>query len=235
MKGIVNFSLPIQICSGESALICLARNISYAPLLLENSTAMTAVERIKKLITLNISWCSLALSTQKPFNPILGETYQGFLNGCPLLMEQISHHPAIAYLYFVGRGYKIYGQLAPNICLRLNYISGVNEEFITIEFDNGDKCQFSISTLVINGIFFGERSIYFDENCFVIDKGNNLIAEIRYNAKNNSLFRSTDNPDFLMGEIYQVTAVFMNKFLASGKKISPKKDANNCLIESFTG
>ena len=68
----------------------------------------------------------MALSTQKPFNPILGETYQGFLNGCPIFMEQVSHHPAISYLYFVGRGYKIYGHIAPVICLRLNYINAID-------------------------------------------------------------------------------------------------------------
>lgn len=93
---------------------------------------MTPLERMKKMIILHISWCSLALSTQKPFNPILGETYQGFLNGCPIFLEQVSHHPAISYLYFVGRGYKIYGQIAPTVHLRLNYINAVDDEVLTI-------------------------------------------------------------------------------------------------------
>lgn len=151
----INFSLPIQICRAESALVSMGRNISYAPLLLEGSQSMTAVERIKKIIILQISWCALALSTQKPFNPILGETYQGFLNGCPLFMQQISHHPPVSSLYFVGRGYKIYGKIAPVIHLRLNYINAVDDQLLTIEFDNGDKCTFSVSTMVVNGILIG--------------------------------------------------------------------------------
>ena len=37
------------------------------------------------------------LSQKKPFNPILGETYQGSLyDGTRLYMEQISHHPPIS-------------------------------------------------------------------------------------------------------------------------------------------
>ncbi len=37
------------------------------------------------------------MSQKKPFNPILGETYQGSLyDGTRLYMEQISHHPPIS-------------------------------------------------------------------------------------------------------------------------------------------
>lgn len=105
---------------------------------------------------------ALALSAQKPFNPILGETYQGEINGCPLFMEQISHHPPITYLYFVGRGYKIYGSVAPQVALRLNCAKGINDKYLTVEFDNGDKCEFSLPTMVINGMLFGERTIFFE-------------------------------------------------------------------------
>ena len=36
-------------------------------------------------------------STLKPFNPILGETYQGQYNsGLQVLAEQISHHPPVS-------------------------------------------------------------------------------------------------------------------------------------------
>lgn len=41
MKGIINFSLPIQICRCESALVSIARNISHAPTLLETISPMT--------------------------------------------------------------------------------------------------------------------------------------------------------------------------------------------------
>jgi len=53
----------------------------------------------------------LSFDIEKPFNPILGETYQGFIDGCPIYAEQISHHPPISALLFFGRGYKVYGSL----------------------------------------------------------------------------------------------------------------------------
>jgi hypothetical protein len=34
-----------------------------------------------------------------------------WVDGCPVYAEQISQNPAISGIYFVGRGYRIYGQL----------------------------------------------------------------------------------------------------------------------------
>jgi hypothetical protein len=48
---------------------------------------------------------------EKPFNPILGETFQCRVDGCPVYAEQISHHPPIAAVLFEGRGYRITAQL----------------------------------------------------------------------------------------------------------------------------
>lgn len=48
----------------------------------------------------------------KPFNPILGETLEGFfIDGSEIFLEHISHHPSIStYLIkdFYGK-YKFYG------------------------------------------------------------------------------------------------------------------------------
>ncbi|MCB0369403.1 MAG: hypothetical protein KDD45_08120 [Bdellovibrionales bacterium] len=70
----------------RSTLVCIARNFTYAPILIEPSTTLDPVERMKKIILFEISVNALALSTKKPFNPILGETYQGEIGGCPIFM-----------------------------------------------------------------------------------------------------------------------------------------------------
>jgi len=41
---------------------------------------------MRKLIILQISWSTQTIATQKPFNPILGETYQGFIDECPIYL-----------------------------------------------------------------------------------------------------------------------------------------------------
>lgn len=61
-----------------------------------------------------------SLSMEKPFNPILGETYQGFVDGCPVYVEQISHHPPVMAHMFMGRGYNLTGQVDIKIRLGMN-------------------------------------------------------------------------------------------------------------------
>ena len=68
------------------------------------------------------------------------------------------------------------------------------------------------------------------------DYKNNLITEIVYNCKNRSIISmNRESPDLLQGDIYQVQPAFMEKFKASGRKLSPKKDNKNKLLRSFTG
>jgi hypothetical protein len=62
-------------------------------------------------VVFGASTAVLYLNMEKPFNPILGETFQCWINGCPGYAEQISHHPPIGALMFLGRGYRITSKL----------------------------------------------------------------------------------------------------------------------------
>lgn len=76
------------------------------------------------------------LRMDKPFNPILGETYQATIYGCPLYAQQISHHPPISALYFLGRGYKLNGTFELKVDLGINTANGKNEGTLYVDFDN---------------------------------------------------------------------------------------------------
>lgn len=64
------------------------------------------VERLRWVAT----WFTAGLqhvfqSWKKPFNPILGETWQATqADGSGIFMEQISHHPAISAFQMIGPG-----------------------------------------------------------------------------------------------------------------------------------
>ena len=99
---------------------------------------------------------------EKPFNPILGETYQGTIDGCPVSLEQISHHPPIAAYLLKGRGYKMHGIIQSKASLGLNCAKGSSPFPNYIEFEDGVEIEFGISQMVINGLLFGERSFNFE-------------------------------------------------------------------------
>lgn len=109
-KSILNISLPVDIFASKSNLELFADSLCYAPLLLERGVKKNTLEKFKMVTAVGISMSSLYLIMQKPFNPILGETFQAWVNGCPVYGEQISHHPPISALMFVGRGYTITGK-----------------------------------------------------------------------------------------------------------------------------
>jgi len=58
-----------------------------------------------------ITMSPVYLGMEKPFNPILGETFQCYIQGCPGYAEQLFHHPPIASILLYGRGYTISAQL----------------------------------------------------------------------------------------------------------------------------
>ena len=47
----------------------------------------------------------------KPFNPILGETFQAKVGDSMTYSEQISHHPPILYYYVVNPKFKLWGPI----------------------------------------------------------------------------------------------------------------------------
>ena len=107
-KSILNISLPVDIFSPQSNLELLLYSFCYAPRFL-NPAAKTdnPIDRFVKVIGFGLSNSPLYLNMEKPFNPILGETFQCWIDGCPAYAEQISHHPPIAALIYMGRGFKI--------------------------------------------------------------------------------------------------------------------------------
>jgi hypothetical protein len=108
-QSITNISLPVDIFSAESNLQRFLYSMCYGPLVLEGLVNENALKRLIKTVIFGVSNSFLYLSMEKPFNPILGETFQCWINGCPAYAEQISHHPPIGALIFKGRGYDVTG------------------------------------------------------------------------------------------------------------------------------
>lgn len=110
-QSILSISLPVDIFAAESNIQRFLYSMLYAPLLLEKLQHQNLLLRLARTVAFGVSNSLLYLSMEKPFNPILGETFQCWVNGCPAYAEQISHHPPIAALLFKGRGYTVSAQL----------------------------------------------------------------------------------------------------------------------------
>lgn len=85
-------------------------SFGFFPFYLEKAAAIKEPHiQIKYVIASGIASSLIYMTMDKPFNPILGETYQCWIDGCPIYFEQISHHPPIAAFMMKGRGYTVSG------------------------------------------------------------------------------------------------------------------------------
>ncbi|KXZ42669.1 hypothetical protein GPECTOR_125g502 [Gonium pectorale] len=95
--NLTKISLPVCLFEPRSFLERLTTNWEYNCLLVAAANAVDPADRMRYLVAFAVSGLCRQVSFHKPFNPILGETYQAtYPNGLEVYCEQISHHPPIS-------------------------------------------------------------------------------------------------------------------------------------------
>ncbi|KZV33047.1 oxysterol-binding protein-related protein 1C-like [Dorcoceras hygrometricum] len=94
----------------------------------------------------------------KPFNPLLGETYEADYpdKGLRFFSEKVSHHPMIVACHCEGTGWRFYGDsnLKSKFWGRSIQLDPVG--ILTIEFDDGEAFQWSKVTTSIYNLILGK-------------------------------------------------------------------------------
>ena len=135
----MHVSLPVQLCNERSFVGSISNCFAYSPILLEKAAqSRNPVERLKAVVCNTFGILLLHLQIDKPFNPILGETYQALIDGCPVYGEQVSHHPPVSRFFMKGRGYTLYGTQQPVISIGLNSVSACTEGAFRTSFNPND-------------------------------------------------------------------------------------------------
>lgn len=87
-KSIINVTLPVFIFEKRSNLERTAAKLLYAPTYLEKAAlSQDPVEQMKLTIAFAMTHLIMSVNMEKPFNPILGETMQCWIDGNPLYLE----------------------------------------------------------------------------------------------------------------------------------------------------
>ncbi len=86
-------------------------------------------------LVFGLTMSPMYLEMEKPFNPVIGETFQCCINGCPAYAEQISHHPPIAASMLMGRGYRVTAQIESKMKLNINSGTGYNAGVYRVKYD----------------------------------------------------------------------------------------------------
>ncbi|CAF0795496.1 unnamed protein product [Adineta steineri] len=130
-KDLTKFSIPVVWNEPLSFLQRLAECIEYSSLLDQAALTNIPVERFHLLTAFIVSTLSTNLERMsKPFNPLLGETYELKMEGdTPFhyISEQVSHHPPVSALYIRGQHWTLSANVEPKVKFQGTNVVAVSE------------------------------------------------------------------------------------------------------------
>lgn len=226
-KSIMNISMPIDIFDTTSFLERIAYSFTNIPIFLEKAAKTTdIIQQMNYVCAAFISTLHMSLDQIKPFNPILGETFQAWIKGSPLYLEQICHHPPISAFQLYGNGYILQGNFEVVAELHANSLTGKQLGLFEVILKNQNRRFYFTTPLCdINGGFaFGTRYVNYEGKSIVFNKEQCLMMELNFNPDKKgfieNLFSKAATPcDYFSGSTYKVTEDCMKR-LQNTKQIN---------------
>jgi hypothetical protein len=142
-------------------------------------------ERFKLCISFAFSGLYIPIGHLKPFNPFLGETYQGELpNGAKLYIEQVTHSPLVARYYIIYKKvYEISGYWNLSVkSLKLGtQIAVCQRGPLYIKFPQINECIIGhYPEIRMINLIYEDRANYYCGNMVFLDIKNNFKAVIKF-------------------------------------------------------
>ena len=161
---------------------------SYANkyLIMGSNPSIDPYERFKLVITFIMSGLYIPAQQLKPFNPYLGETFQGELpNGAKIYAEQVTHKPLCVRFYmFYKRVYKLYGYF--NFSVRSEGLGSTmyvcQQGPLTVEFPELDeRVTFNVPEIkIVNARNENGRANLYGGAMTFVDTKNNYRAVVQF-------------------------------------------------------
>ena len=106
-KDLSKISMPVTLNEPLSTLQWLCEELEYSDLVDKAVSSFTPLERMSWVTAFAISAYGSTRARHKPFNPLLGETYECVREdkGFRYISEQVSHHPPVSCVHATGTGW----------------------------------------------------------------------------------------------------------------------------------
>jgi len=196
-SGPITLSLPVRIFEPRSMLERYTDWWVFAPILLKKAGEIgNKLEAMKNLICFSLSALYFSSGQMKPFNPMLGETFEAaFSDGTKIFMEHSSHVPCVSN-YFIedkDKAYKFYGFYDITVegtvkILLTNYITCVTKGKNNVYLRESDQTiSYQNPRLTLGGMIYGKRYVIWDGHMKYEDRENNIKAVIFFNKSHSNL------------------------------------------------
>ncbi|AFZ79297.1 oxysterol-binding protein, putative [Theileria equi strain WA] len=162
-KDLSRISMPIILNEPTSSLQRSSEDFEYVSLLTEAYGKDTPVERLAYVTIFSITpYASAVGRTYKPFNPLLGETFELSHRGFKFIAEQVAHHPPICAFHCSSDEFEAYGttNVVINFTGKAIEANILGPFLVNLKLDSGlEKYKLQRCYLIIHNIIFGKMWI----------------------------------------------------------------------------
>ncbi|GAB4834216.1 Oxysterol-binding protein- protein 2A [Ancistrocladus abbreviatus] len=175
-KDLTRVCLPVYFNEPISSLQKCCEDLEYSYLLdraYQHGKAGNSLLRMVNVAAFAVSgYASSEGRHCKPFNPLLGETYEADYpeKGIRFFSEKVSHHPTLIACHCEGRGWKFWGDSNLKAKFWGQSIQLDPVGLLTLEFDDGEIFQWSKVTTSIKNLILGK--VYCDHHGIMHIRGN---------------------------------------------------------------
>ncbi|KAG0584784.1 hypothetical protein KC19_3G234000 [Ceratodon purpureus] len=202
-KDLTKVCLPVYFNEPISSLQRCFEDVEYSYLLDKAAEYGKRGNSLMRLLCIGAFAVSGYASTEgrtcKPFNPLLGETYEADYpdKGLRFCSEKVSHHPMIVACHCEGRGWKFWGDsnLKSKFWGRSIQLDPVG--ILTLKFDDGEVFQWTKVTTSIYNLILGK--LYVDHYGTMRIQGNRELS-VKLKFKEQSIIDR--NPHQVQGFVH---------------------------------
>ncbi|XP_008238570.1 PREDICTED: oxysterol-binding protein-related protein 2A isoform X3 [Prunus mume] len=175
-KDLTRVCLPVYFNEPISSLQKCCEDLEYSYLLdraYEYGKMGNSLQRVLNVAAFAVSGYASSVARHcKPFNPLLGETYEADYpdKGIRFFSEKVSHHPTLIACHCEGRGWKFWADsnIRTKFWGRSIQLDPVG--VLSLEFDDGEIFQWSKVTTSIYNLILGK--VYCDHHGTMHIRGN---------------------------------------------------------------
>lgn len=201
IKGynIINYLFPITSYDRRTLLQVFAYELRESPYILNLTYYLSnPIERLKYMTSFVISQIYLSPLRIKPFNPLLGETYQTKIGNLNCYFEQTMINPPTTNIYCIDSDglYKVYGHISIYTKTGISSCKVLKLGNIYVEYENGQKYKIYYPSYYIGGITIGKRSFNVNDSSLIVDETNRLVSFIKFKDRKNSNTSNNNNNNY---------------------------------------
>ncbi|KAJ2308910.1 Oxysterol-binding protein 3, partial [Coemansia sp. RSA 2704] len=174
-KDLSSIAMPLVMNEPINALQALCEELAYNPLLQKADALDDSLDRLMYVAAFAISSLSIKKhrAERKPFNPLLGETYElvESQSGFRFVAEKVSHHPAVMACYADAPGFRLWQDSSGKSKFWGKSIELIQTSNVHIELPaHGDHFTYCKPSALIRGLLSGDRTVDFTGEMVIVNR-----------------------------------------------------------------